>query len=48
MTAGFGVIFIGSGLLLLYADVGQYYVINNRSLAGYLGGWKADLKRLFS
>ncbi len=48
MIAGHDVIIIGAGLLLMYADIGQYYVIHDRSLAGYLGGWKADLKRLFS
>ncbi len=31
--------------LLIYADIGAYYVINGK-ISGYLGSWKNYLKEL--
>ena len=39
------VLIAGVGALLIYADVGMYYVINN-TVKGYFGSWKHDLKSL--
>lgn len=47
MTAGYDIILLSVGLLLLYSDIGYHYAVN-RSLSGYLCSWKRDLKRLIS
>lgn len=48
MLAGHDVLIIGVGMLLLYADIGQYYIIHGRTMKGYLSDWGTYLKRLVS
>jgi len=48
MIAGHDVLIVGLGVLLIYADLGWYYIINDRSLRGYLSSWKRDIRKLVS